>query len=855
MGYRGNRTSERTDEPTAFSRRTWLKLAVAGVTVPASFAGNASAASSFINILSIDPSEFPTVSLNVSVETEAGRNGDLTRENFRIVEDGVEREITNFDFGSSKSDVVFVFDDSGSMSDEIGGLKSKVTDLVSSIEAAGIDAQYGLVSFRDDIEVDLSLTDDADELKSAVNGLSAGGGGDFPEDNFDAIAKALTFDFRSDAQKVLIDITDAISHYEGDGSGFSEHTISEIADQIVDSGVAYVAVSPGYDDEKAAKRVLANRVDGTYIDIDGADFSVILEGVIDLIVTAYVIEYVTDLLAGEVAPLDLIVDDPEEGTSSVEGRVEVPEDVGSNVGQLYSDKRDSVASVRDAARPVLSADPAGGFPSVTLIDPEDLDQRAEGYLNGLDADGDGEPEVDGENREQTVKALQRLINVEAITENAASAPIRDTGSGSVIERQVQGAIDVFKTLAFEAISRGAGRAARRAVSRAVEDDIIQGVLDEVDSIKRSLSATGYGGRAGGRGLSRSADDQRLTFDEIEDQYKDATLARRDSQEGFVENGVEGATNGSLSPAADFFNELDDIAAGTEDVLVQLEYQKYLDGTAGGSVVDLLDGLAAFDPPTLDLSAVPDTVDIPVPGSDLTNDGIDAAEEGTNSFLGFVDDTTDELENVDQLEGLDFEQTSDVDLSEIPDSITVDFLSALPDDVDLGEIDGVSEIQQLADLAAEITALPETAIEPSLDQFVERIVEDADADALARQSQADREQVLNVASTVIESVVQGTDLALDGLETLSGAVDSVETALGILTAVAAIIGLAATGGVGSIIAVAVLGALSTLVVALSVVIDRVRYFVAQESRKSIGAAHSGAGGLITYTDLSLLGGGS
>lgn len=839
-----------------FSRRTWLKLAAAGITVPASAATSASAAESFLDVLSIDPSNYPTVLLNISVDTAAGRNGDLTETNFTVIEGGEERDLADVSFGSAKSDIVFVFDDSGSLGGEIADLKRKVTDLVSEIEAAAIDARYGLVTFKDRVEVDLELTDDADALESSVNALTASGGGDFPEDNFDAIVEALGLEFRADAQKVLIDITDAVSHYRGDGSGFSEFTIDEVASRLTDSGVAYIAVSPGFTNERAAKKELAEQVDGTYIDITDGDFSVILEEVIRLIVTAYTVEYITSLVAGATAPLSVIVDDPEAGTSRVDSTVEVPTDVvDANIPGLIDDKRDQIAAVRSAARPVLSAEPAGGFPSVTLSGADQLDTEAHRYLASLDPDDDGEPDLGETDPVQTAEALERLVNIESVTENAVRAPIRDTGSGPLIQRQVDAAIDVIKTLAFEVITRGAGRAASSAISRAVSDDIIQGVLDEVNSIRRSLSATGYGGAGpAGRGLSRSADDQRVTFDELDSRYQDDVLARRDSQEKFVEGGASSLAGGTLSLASDFFAEIDQTARAVDDVLVQLEYQKYLNGAPGGNLVDLLDGLAEFDPPTIDLSAIPDTVDVPVPGSDLGNEAVDGVEDATNGFIGFIDDTTDDFDNVDELQGINFEQTSDISLSEIPEEVTLDLLEELPEEIDLGELPGVDEIQELADLAAEVRGVLGTAIDPTIDQIAERLAEDAAAGSLNRQAQADREAVLETASTVIEAVIDTTDTALDGLRTLSEGIDAVETALGILVAVAAVIGLAATGGVGSVLAIAVLGALSTIAVAVSIAVDSLRYVVAQQARQAIGASHSAAGGLITYTDLSTIGGG-
>jgi len=325
------------DKPLSdgLSRRSVLRFAGGGATtaVLSGLPEQVGAEPEFVDILSIDPTDYPNVKLNLSVDTSAGRNGELTRDAFEILENGAERLIQSFSFTSAIVDLVFVFDDTGSMFNEIGAMKREVKNLADRIDGAGIDARYSLVTFKDDITVDLQFTDDVDTLQESVDGLRARGGGDGPEDNFDAIEEAIGFDYRSDAQKVIVDITDNVSHYEGDGSGFSEYTIDEVATDLSESGITYIAVAPDRDDPRASKKILAERVGGRWLDIRDADFDVILNDVIELVITAYVLEYVTEAAPG--GSLDVVVEvtDPEAGTDRDTGTVVVPPDAGGGNGE------------------------------------------------------------------------------------------------------------------------------------------------------------------------------------------------------------------------------------------------------------------------------------------------------------------------------------------------------------------------------------------------------------------------------------------------------------------------------------------------------------------------------------------
>ncbi len=851
-----NESNEVTDRATTsrsvgLDRRTLLRLVAAGIAVPGA-AATATASETFVDILSVDPSDYPNVLLNVSVDTAAGEDGLLTEEDFQVIENGIQKEIQSFEFGSTKSDIVFVFDDTGSMGGEIDAMKSEVRDLVEEMEAAGIDSRYGLVTFKDNVEVDLELTDDAAALQSKVDELRASGGGDFEEDNFDAIVRALDADFRADAQKVLVDITDALSHYRGDGSGVSDHTIDEVAEALVDSGVAYVAVSPGYDDENASKKTLSEMINGTWIDINDADFTVILEEIAELVVTAYVVEYVTDLLPGAAAPISVIVDDPEEGTGEVDDTVDVPSDIeGSRLPELIERKASMIDSVRATVRPALSADPDSIVPPALnpRFDVDEFDSRAESYLSDLE---DGRSEFDDATIAQHVEALERLTTVETVTEEAAAAPLRDIGpNGSVVEKQAEATLDIAKTLSFEAVARGAGRAARSSLVRGIADDIVRGTLDQVDSMKRGFSSAGYGGVGyGGRGTGSTASDQRKTLDELDDEYRSEVVDRRDDEnKEFIENGANGLVNGGLTVSDELLGAFDDITGDLKEFLVRLEYEKYLNGVVVGEATDILEGFAAYEPPTIDLSDVPESVDVP-----LSETGNDLVEGAVNDIADFIDDKTDATEGVDYLEELDYDREDDIEFGAIPNEIELPLLSELPEKIDLGDVPGVSEIQTLADHVADLTAISSTALGPTIDELVDQLEAKADDGVLDPQSAEAREALVDLSEAVISAAVEVSDALFSGLDSIAELIDWAEFGTAVLLIAGAVIGLAATGGVGAIPAIGVLGALSTLLMALSVVVDRATYIVGEEARSTFGHVHNGAGSLLTYSDLSAFDGG-
>jgi hypothetical protein len=286
------------------------------------------------------PLGFPAIDARVRVDTLTGNAGDLTASNFAICEDGCGQTIEAVDFESGGlADSVVVFDDTGSLGGEINTLQDEVTGLTDDIESAGVDARYALVSFKDEVELDTDFTDSS-SFKTAVDGLSASGGGDFPEDNVDALAvgtgNAATDDgnddelsaSRSGAQRILIDITDASAHTEEDSrTRFSQ---SDVEGFLEGGNFTFYAVAPSNtgDENLVWKRDIAENVDdGTWIDFYDADFDVILDDIVtEITEESYVLSYTTTNPAtdGTTRAVDLEVDDPVEGLLYEDGSYTAP---------------------------------------------------------------------------------------------------------------------------------------------------------------------------------------------------------------------------------------------------------------------------------------------------------------------------------------------------------------------------------------------------------------------------------------------------------------------------------------------------------------------------------------------------
>ena len=198
--------------------------------------------------------------------------GSLRPDNVKVFEDGKEAKILDFrGVGQGRPvDIVFVLDVTESMQPYIDAVKQNVIAFAQDLQSNSRDYRLGLVTFEDYVvsaypdcncPYRSAFTSDVKQFTDWVGTLHAGGGGDIPEDQLDALAYAAKFPFRPEAEGIIIIVTDAPPHHDGDGSADSAHdqafwdhhtrgqqvtdlTGTKVAEQLKKNGLTLYGVVP-----------------------------------------------------------------------------------------------------------------------------------------------------------------------------------------------------------------------------------------------------------------------------------------------------------------------------------------------------------------------------------------------------------------------------------------------------------------------------------------------------------------------------------------------------------------------------------------------------------------------------------
>jgi hypothetical protein len=121
---------------------------------------------------------------------------------------------------SSRVDVLFVFDTTGSMSGALSEAKSQVLLAIDTIRGKYADANFGIAAVADyppDVPWSLKqpITADGSLVQEAINPLYAAGGGDGPEAYGRALYEAVNdsdIGWRTDAKRLLVLVNDNVPH-------------------------------------------------------------------------------------------------------------------------------------------------------------------------------------------------------------------------------------------------------------------------------------------------------------------------------------------------------------------------------------------------------------------------------------------------------------------------------------------------------------------------------------------------------------------------------------------------------------------------------------------------------------------
>lgn len=173
-----------------------------------------------------------------------------------------------------QADVLFVLDLTGSMQFAIDGVKDGIEKFVAALGSRRIDARIGLVGFRD-IESDnerpfvmkvrgSTFTKDHRAFREEMRKLRANGGGDAPESSFQGLALAAAQEFRPNAARVLLLITDAPPKIH---AGESPSTLTDTLKALTGAGVNQLHLVVRLEDYDDPYKGFHKKLKGTFIDL------------------------------------------------------------------------------------------------------------------------------------------------------------------------------------------------------------------------------------------------------------------------------------------------------------------------------------------------------------------------------------------------------------------------------------------------------------------------------------------------------------------------------------------------------------------------------------------------------------
>ena len=247
-----------------------------------------------VNCTSIDAEAFPKVKCFVTVVDATARTAvsGLTAEHFKVKEDGISESPIAVEAMSTTSgaraDIVFVFDTTGSMGDEITGLKQRAFAFADALLAKGVQYRLGLVTFGDAVDQVHDFTTDVAEFKAWIEGLRASGGGDVKENALEGMARATKLSFRATTQKIAVLITDAPYHQAGEtsGGGTTTYTTDTMITLLQEQRLVTHVVGP----DQSQFHQLAEKTGGIWFNITG-NFGTIVDSIGSLLTSQYVVTY------------------------------------------------------------------------------------------------------------------------------------------------------------------------------------------------------------------------------------------------------------------------------------------------------------------------------------------------------------------------------------------------------------------------------------------------------------------------------------------------------------------------------------------------------------------------------------
>ena len=266
--------------------------------------------SAAFTIKNVDITHFPEMSIIFSaVDKRNHFIRTLQKEDLKILENGIERPILSLDLVSGENrvpiDIIFVIDQTASMTDMIGTVKQNVNQFAEELSQHGFDYRLGLVRFSDIVEwKSPKLTDDISEFEKWVADIQTVGGGDPKENALEGLHAIEDMPFRPIAIRLAVLITDAQCHQQGEqGDGTTDFTMKSMGDWLYERDVRLLTVTPP---EYPEYHGMADATDGASFDL-GKSFANSVEDLAKNVTSLYSLKYLSQsTLAPDSVRFDLL---------------------------------------------------------------------------------------------------------------------------------------------------------------------------------------------------------------------------------------------------------------------------------------------------------------------------------------------------------------------------------------------------------------------------------------------------------------------------------------------------------------------------------------------------------------------
>ncbi|WP_432558411.1 vWA domain-containing protein [Granulicoccus sp. GXG6511] len=149
---------------------------------------------------------------------------------------------------SPKPDILFLIDNTASMSGAIANVRSGMNNIITSVKAAQPDAQFAVATYADMTDlipfaVATNLTSDAAVAQTAVDSIPLTNGNDWPEDQINAlwqVSDGGAIAWRTGSSRIVVWVGNAYGHDPSNG-----HTMVEAIASLSAGGVRVVAIDAG----------------------------------------------------------------------------------------------------------------------------------------------------------------------------------------------------------------------------------------------------------------------------------------------------------------------------------------------------------------------------------------------------------------------------------------------------------------------------------------------------------------------------------------------------------------------------------------------------------------------------------